>query len=499
MSENLSQPVSGPTAVEKQAAAERFALAKRLLGTGHVADAILLIRECCRLDPANIGFRKALRSAEQAALKDGASGWLGTAALRTKFKMARLGRAHVLALEHGEALLARAPTDIGCQLDMAESAMALGLTVVALWILETARQQEPNNDAVNLASSKAYEQAGLFRQSIALLAKVGPRHPQYADIQRKVKDLMAKETIHRGYEEKTGEAGPTTGDTAEMHRADPTTPQTPALPGLSDRLTREVTALRARIAADPTNVNNYMPLVALLRNASQLEQARDVLREGLAATSQHAELVQALGDLNIEPKRQNLAALETKIKSNPADAALRGARNALLQDINQDELKMYRQKVKAQPSEAGPRYELAVRLFRAKQYQEAVKELQVCRDAPRFQWQSLAYLGMSFEKLGIWQLAQRNLQDALQKLPAEEHDWRKRLLFHLAQGAAAAGDLDEAKARGYELANLDFTYRGIDQLLAQWSKSTTDGHAPDVAGNSREDCESLPSYPENEP
>jgi tetratricopeptide (TPR) repeat protein len=494
MSENASQPVSVPTAVEKQAAAERLALAKRLLGNGHAADAIQLIRECCRLDPANIGFRKALRSAEQEAAKDGVSGWLGTAALRTKFKMARLSRAHLLALEHGEALLARAPSDIGCQLDMAESAMALKLTIVALWILETARQQEPNNDAVNYASSQAYEQAGLFRQSIALLSKVGPAHPQYADIQRRLKDLMAKDTIHRGYDDKTGEAQASATDTAEMGHAEATAPQTPALPGLSERLTREVAALRSRIAADPTNVNSYAPLVALWRSAGQFDQARDVLREGLRATSQHVDLLMALADLNIEPKRQNLAALEAKIKANPADAGLRSARNALLQDINQDELKMFRQKAKAQPGEVGLHYEVGVRLFRAKQLQEAVKEFQISRDAPRFHWQSLAYLGLSFEKLHIWQLAQRNLQDALQKLPPEEQDWRKRILFHLAQGAAAAGDLDEATARGYELANLDFTFRGIDRLLAQWGKGKTEGKA-----TAADDSESLPPYTDNDP
>jgi tetratricopeptide (TPR) repeat protein len=500
MGENASQPVQVPTAVEKQAAAEQFGLAKRLLTNGNIVDAIQVMRDCCRLDPPNLGFRQALRSAEQQAVKSGASGWLGTATLRTKFKMAKLSHSYMTVLEHGEALLARAPDDIGCQLDMAEAASALGLTMLALWILEHARRQEPANNAVNLAMSQVYETAGQLKQAIALLQKVATTHANNGDIQRRIKDLMAKETIHRGFDEKTAEPAPaaSVNDTAEMARAEGTTTDKPAVPNLPGRLMRDIETMRARIAADPTNVNTYLPLVALLRGAGQFDLARDVLRDGLRATAHHVELALALADLKIEPKRRDLAALEAKIKAKPDDASLRSARTALLKDITQDELKMYGYKVKAQPTDTGARYELAVRLYRATNLQEAVREFQVTRDSPRYHWQSLAYLGLCFEKLQVWQLAQRNLQDALHKLPAEENEWRKRILFHLAEGAAAAGDLDQAITVGFELANLDFTHRGIDRLIAQWRKDKAEGKTTGSSLDAPTGGASLPVVDDND-
>jgi tetratricopeptide (TPR) repeat protein len=141
-----------------------------------------------------------------------------------------------------------------------------------------------------------------------------------------------------------------------------------------------------------------------------------------------------------------------------------------LQVITAAELRFFTQKIRVLPADTAARYELAVRLYRSGKYQEAVQELQATRESPRHQWQSLAYLGLSFEKLGVWRLAQRNLKDALSKTPASELDWRKRMLYHLAKGAAAAGELDEAIEMGFELANLDFTHRHIDQLLADWQK-----------------------------
>jgi hypothetical protein len=453
-----------PTALQQKAAKEQFALAARLLTKNNFADAIELIRACCRLDPANLQYRSGLRGVEKQAAKNG-SGWLSKAALKTKHKMAKMRHAHADVLELGEAILAQDPADIACQLDMADSAMALGLPDVALWILKFARQQE-SSDAVNLALAKVFEHMEEFQKAIALLQQISPAYHDHAELQQRIKDLMANDSIRRAMDAK--EPPQSVNDTDQMPAADPTKTATPVVSALNIRQSRDIEKQRTRIAADPTNVSNYMALVALLRRAGDLNQCRDVLREGLKAAGDHFELKLAVADLTIEHKRQAIAEIEQRIKTDPNDGSLRSARSALLQELTRSELQYYREKVKYEAGDPSPRFELAVRLYRAGLFQDAVRELQVTRESPRFQWQSLAYLGLSFEKMKVWPLAQRNLKEALQKLPAEEQDWRKRILFHLAQGVAAAGELAEAIQLGYELANLDFTYREIDRLIAQW-------------------------------
>ena len=101
-------------------------------------------------------------------------------------------------------------------------AMALGLANVALWILGLARKQEPANNAVNLALALAYEQTGELPKAIFLLQKVAPTHHDHAEIQRRIKDLMARDSIRRGFDDKTGAASASVTDTAEMNRAEPT-------------------------------------------------------------------------------------------------------------------------------------------------------------------------------------------------------------------------------------------------------------------------------------
>jgi tetratricopeptide (TPR) repeat protein len=456
-----------PTPVEMQAAKGQFGLAERLLLKNNYADAIQLMRESLRLDPANLAYRRALRRTEQLAVKNG-SGWLGRATLKTKCKMAKLSQVHMQVLELGEAILAQDPDDVQCQLDMAESANALGLQIVAMWILEHARQRG-QNDAVNLALASLYEHAGRYANAIALLQQISTNNTRRCELQQKIKDLMASESIRRAFDAPPGDAQPM-NDTAEMTVAGATETEPPAAPAVVDRQARDVEKLRSQIASDPASVNAHLALVAYWRRAGNLQQCADAIREGLAATNNHAELGLEQADLDIERQRQALAELETRIKADPKNAAFHENRNALLQAITAAELKFFKQKIRVLPGDTGAHFELGVRLYRSAKYQEAVQELQGTREAPRFQWQSLAYLGLSFERLSVWRLAQRNFKDALAKIPAAEIDWRKRILFHLAKGSAEAGELDQAIELGFELANVDFTYRQIDQLLALWQK-----------------------------
>jgi tetratricopeptide (TPR) repeat protein len=238
------------------------------------------------------------------------------------------------------------------------------------------------------------------------------------------------------------------------------------LPG--DRSAAEVARLRGRIEADPTNANAYLHLAAVHRRAGQLEEARKLLEEGLGPTGNNFDLSLELADIDIEPFRRNLAHAEEKVRAHPNDEEVRKIRVRLLKEINTREMDLYRRKAERFPTEMAHRFELGVRLLRAGQVDEAIRELQAARHDPRHLWRSLLYLGYCFKSRNNWRLAKRNFEEALQNLPANEEATRKEILFQLAQGSADDGDLAGAVDLAHELANLDFTYRDIGQLLDQW-------------------------------
>src|SRR5207302_8230355 len=106
--------------------------------------------------------------------------------------------------------------------------------------------------------------------------------------------------------------------------------------------------------------------------------------------------------------------------------------------------------------------------LRAGRTDEASPELQQARKDARNQWRCLMYLGHCFKQRNNWKLAQRNFEEALPMVPANEEAHRKEILFQLASGSADAGDLARAVELALELANIDFGYRDIGRLLDEW-------------------------------
>jgi tetratricopeptide (TPR) repeat protein len=427
--------------------------------------------------------------------------------VKAKMKNAKRSRDYLQVLEYGEEILTKNPWDSGTQLDMAEAADTLGLVDVAVWILEQARQKDPKDPSVNRALAKLLEKRGNFSQAIGLWELVRKALPNDLEAQHKGKDLAATQTIAKNQSRRMGMAEPGAAAQPAAASAEPKQPPTTAQPGTAagpapaavaaapatplnlppsakptaDRVAHEAATLRAKIDNDPTNANAYLHLASVYRRAGQSDQAREVLEQGLGPTGKNFDLTLELAELDLEPFRKNLAITEEKLKTNPQDEELRTLRIRLLKEINTREMDLFRQKAERYPTEKSNRFELGVRLLRAQQVDEAIRELQGVRADPRYQWKALLYLGFCFKTRNNWRLAQRNFEEALPLLPPTEDGWRKEILFQLAQGSAESGDLPKAIDLGHELANMDFTFHDIGKLLDEWQDRLDANNAPPPA------------------
>lgn len=472
MADNDRPALPPPSPEHRRVALGQFERAQQVTAKGDFDYGIQLLLTCCKLDPANLVYRRYLRQVERAKYKNNLRGsplaMLTTSAAKAKIKASKRSRDYLKVLECGEEVLAKNPWDTGTQMDMAEAAEALGLSDLAAWILEQARQKNPKDATVNRTLARLYEKRGNFSQAIALWELVREAVPSDIEAQHKAKDLAASDTIARGqYEQAVGESPKRPGsDPGEKEYLAKPAQGSPV--GMRDRVEREAEPLRARVAADPTNVNAYLHLAGVYRKADQFDKARAVLEEGLGPTGNHFDLIQEIGELETAAFRRNLALTEDNLKKQPDDSQLLKVREELRKEINSRELESYRRKADRYPAEKIHRLELGVRLFRAGQLDEAIRELQVLRNDPRLQWRVLAYLGHCFKARNNWRLAQRNFEDALQNMPPNETETRKEILLNLAQGMAESGDLAKAVDVGTELANLDFGYGDIGRLLDDW-------------------------------
>jgi tetratricopeptide (TPR) repeat protein len=482
MAESNPSSVPRVTADQRRAAAGQFERANQVLTGGDLDYGLQLLSNCCKLDPSNRIYRKALRQSQKSKYHNNQRGQ-PLAAVRAmpgrwKLRKAMLQKHYLLALVYAEQVLMRNPWDFHTHLMMAKAFEELDQVDLAIWTLEQLRPLYPKDPNVNRPLARLYEKRGIFTQAIALWEIVRKEVPTDLEAQHKVKDLAASETIAKGrYEEAIEGNAPkprvqnvVETKTDEHVVGKDTQSAMPALPEASGRLTvtKETAALLARIQADPTNANAHLQLAGYYRRLEEWDQARAVLKQALAPTGNHFEVTMELLDLDIEPFRRDLAITEEKLRQQPKSADLQRIRAELVKEVNARELDYFRRRSDRYPTDAGSRFEMSIRLLRAAQIDEAIKELQTLRNDPRFHGKVLFYLGFCFKSRKNWRLAQRNFEDALPQLSTGDPALHKEALYQLATGCAEAGDLARAVDVACELINLDFGYKNISELLDTW-------------------------------
>jgi tetratricopeptide (TPR) repeat protein len=466
--------LSSLSAEHRRVAAGNFEHANQVIASRKNYDyGIVMLLKCCILDPSNLIYRQALRRTQRAKYNNNLRGsrlaWLTTWPLKARLKAARRTKDHLKVLELGERILVRNPWDVPTQMAMAEALDEMGLLDMAIWCLEQARHKKVDDVHVNRALALLLEKRGNFAQAMSLWSQIRKVKPKDKEADEKLKDLAVHDTIQRGKYEGAIEGGPSPAnpgahsdnDTAESASIE----ETAAAPS---RVEREAAPLRKRIEHDPTSSDAYLMLAKLYRRAQELDNARQVLQQGLGPTGNSFDLMQELTDLEIEPFRENLAHTEKKLEAQPDDDHLRQLRIRLRKEINTRELEFYRLKADRYPTEMMHHLEIGIRLLRAGLVDEAIQELQAARNDARVRWQAVYYLGHCFKARNNWRLAQRNFEESLQNIVSGDQSKRKELLFVLAEGYAENGELARAIDLGTELANVDFAYRDIGRLLDEW-------------------------------
>jgi len=199
----LSTAAGVPRPEQAQAAARLFERAcELLLETSDPAYPRELLLSCCKLDPGNVRYHKKLRELHQSQKQGLLSRWfgsLGLLALTSRLKSAQRSGEHHKVLEQGEEILAHHPADVATQLTMAESAEALGLLPLAVWLLEQGHEQAPDNTALMRALAILYEQGQQLPKALTLWEKIRTAEPQDHEAPRKINALSVRDHIARAH------------------------------------------------------------------------------------------------------------------------------------------------------------------------------------------------------------------------------------------------------------------------------------------------------------
>jgi len=184
-------------------AAAQYERAREVMATDNqeLTYARELLVSCCRLDPAKTIYRKTLRQVAKALQNEkGWTRWLalpGVFALKVKMMVASASGHYAKVLEYGEEDLALAPEDVATQLTMVESARAMGMPKLAIWLLEETCKQDPEDADLLRRLGRAYEKADQIEPAISVWKGVLKLKPYDLEAGRKLDKLSVEGTLRR--------------------------------------------------------------------------------------------------------------------------------------------------------------------------------------------------------------------------------------------------------------------------------------------------------------
>src|SRR5262249_7238984 len=146
----------------------------------------------CKLDAGNITYRQRLRDTGRQVRAARRNNWTESPRMgpaRHSFRAARSAGDHRKVLEHGEELLARQPADVSAQIEMADAAESRGLCTVAIWLLEEAHDQVPNDLGVLRALARLCERHDRLDAALVVWERINRMYPADRDSAARIKAL----------------------------------------------------------------------------------------------------------------------------------------------------------------------------------------------------------------------------------------------------------------------------------------------------------------------
>ncbi len=189
-----------PTAADGARVSEgQLELAKKALAAGDRRYALMLLWTSCRLDPANIACREALREAyEPESAHPGWQARLSTLYHAARARLARLLNKPEQILYHGERAVVLQPKNLTLHLQLAEAAVGARHWTLAKWFLAQAYRYYPDHIMIHRARALLLERRDEVKLAMAAWEQVDKSDPGNPEARDHLRNLAAREALTRG-------------------------------------------------------------------------------------------------------------------------------------------------------------------------------------------------------------------------------------------------------------------------------------------------------------
>jgi tetratricopeptide (TPR) repeat protein len=335
-------------------------------------------------------------------------------------------------------------------------AQRAGYPEAQLAAMETLANACPTDRAIMERLGDIYVKNEVFDRASECYRKATALNPSDLNLQRKLKDAMAKNTMTAGgWEENAGKAGGFQKLIRDQELAKKLDRESKAQI-VGDDAEIAIRDAKAKIAKEPKNINYYRALARIYIQNKRFDEALETFDAARKVNPSDPELDRNWSDTKIKSYDLKIEQLRAAGKTEEAEEMEVEQAQFAFDDLVR--------RVENYPNDLGLRYELGVMYYTYEAYDDAVQQFQLAQRSPKHRLWALYYLACSFKQKGQSDMAVMQLEAAASQLQVMD-DLKKHVIYTLGQIAEEKGDIEAAFNYYKDVYAADIGFEDIDACM----------------------------------
>ncbi|MDR0870759.1 MAG: tetratricopeptide repeat protein [Planctomycetaceae bacterium] len=319
---------------------------------------------------------------------------------------------------------------------------------------------EPFDMEANRVCALALRGLADYDGAIGCVNRILKSKPDDQAMRKLRNDLTVEKTIHK--------SKLATGDSNQVRNAGSggSNPLVPEDEDVMGRTLTYVEQVERHIKKNPKDLANYIELAQYYYQQNNYADAEQYFAKAAEVSGNSPDMQERLLDVQKQRLHKTVVALKEEYEST-ADAARQAEIKPEFEQTKAEyetkniELAQFR--IQHHPGHAGYHFEYGVLLQKQRKVKEAIGEFQAAKADLTKKPECMMALGQCFQMIKQDKLAMTHYQEAIELLP--DGDSRKKTLYLAAKLAFSLKDYETAEKYGMKLAEIDFAYKDLGDLL----------------------------------
>jgi tetratricopeptide (TPR) repeat protein len=227
-----------------------------------------------------------------------------------------------------------------------------------------------------------------------------------------------------------------------------------------DQMFEKRDRLIERYNEDPNHLGNAKELANIFEQLEDWENAATFYDWAFSLSNGDAALKAKGRQMSDKFIAQQIKSLQAAVDADPANEELRAQLHEVVKSRAMEMVANAKQRVDENPTDPQLRFELGVALYNAEDYSAAIPHLQQAKSNPHIRTKVLLLLGRTFKAKAMFDLALKQLSDALADLHGMDNT-KKEVLYEKGVIHEEMGDKTAALDCFKQIYEVDYGYRDV--------------------------------------